>query len=36
MIDLTFEENFLKLIAKEYYKLIGEETKRLDPCPYFW
>ena len=29
--SLTFEENFLKLIAKEYYKLIGEETKRLDP-----
>ena len=29
--SLTFEENFLKLIAKEYYKLIGDETKRLDP-----
>ena len=29
--SLTFEENFLKLIAKEYYKIIGEETKRLDP-----
>ena len=29
--SLTFEENFLKLIAKEYYKLIGKETKRLDP-----
>ena len=29
--SLTFEENFLKLIAREYYQLIGEETKRLDP-----
>ena len=29
--SLTFEENFLKLIAREYYQLIGQETKRLDP-----
>ena len=28
--SLTFEENFLKLIAREYYQLIGLETKRLD------
>ena len=26
--SLTFEENFLKLIAREYYQLIGEETKK--------
>jgi len=29
--SLSFEENFLKLIARKYYKLIGEETRRLDP-----
>ena len=25
------DEDFLKIIAKEYYGLIGPETKRLDP-----
>ena len=29
--SLSFDENFLKLIAREYYKLVGKETRRLDP-----